>query len=227
MMDLSSNSHRIPQVHVEKPTRRQLGCKGYRLVVPSLCSEGRKKMNAGNESGRTRSTTILTVRRGNEVAIGGDGQVSIGETTVKHDARKVRPLAGGKILCGFAGSTADAFALLERFEAKLEKHGTNMPRAAIELAKEWRTDRALRRLESLLVTISRESTLMLSGSGDVIEPTDGIIGIGSGGMFATAAAKALLANTDLAPTEIVRKSLEIAADICVYTNNNIVVETLK
>ena len=184
-------------------------------------------MNAGNESERTRSTTILTVRRGNEVAIGGDGQVSIGETTVKHDARKVRPLAGGKILCGFAGSTADAFALLERFEAKLEKHGTNMPRAAIELAKEWRTDRALRRLESLLVTISRESTLMLSGSGDVIEPTDGIIGIGSGGMFATAAAKALLANTDLAPTEIVRKSLEIAADICVYTNNNIVVETLK
>lgn len=184
-------------------------------------------MNAGKESGRIRSTTILTVRRGDEVAIGGDGQVSIGETAVKHDARKVRPLADGKVLCGFAGSTADAFALLERFEAKLEKHAANMPRAAIELAKEWRTDRALRRLESLLVTISRESTLMLSGSGDVIEPTDGIIGIGSGGNFAMAAAKALMANTDLTPTEVVRKSLEIAADICVYTNHDIVVETLK
>ena len=184
-------------------------------------------MNAVDDSGRTRSTTILTVRRGDEVAIGGDGQVSIGATAVKHDARKVRPLAGGKILCGFAGSTADAFALLERFEAKLEKHSTNMPRAAIELAKEWRTDRALRRLESLLVTISRESTLMLSGSGDVIEPTDGIIGIGSGGNFAMAAAKALIANTDLSATEIVRKSLEIAADICVYTNHDIVVETLE
>ncbi len=184
-------------------------------------------MNLDSKNEPTRSTTILTVRRGDEVAIGGDGQVSIGDTTVKHDARKVRPLAGGKVLCGFAGSTADAFALLERFEAKLEKHGKNMPRAAIELAKEWRTDRVLRRLESLLITISRESTLMLSGSGDVIEPSDGIIGIGSGGMFATAAAKALMANTDLSATEIVRKSLEIAADICVYTNNNIVVETLK
>lgn len=174
----------------------------------------------------TRSTTILSVRRGDSVAIGGDGQVSFGETTVKQDARKIRALAEGAVLCGFAGSAADAFALLERFEAKLEQHPGNIRRAAIELAKEWRTDRALRRLESLLITVSRDVTLMIGGSGDVIEPTDGVIGIGSGGMYAAAAARALVAHTDLSPREIVEHSLRIAADICVYTNHEIFVETV-
>jgi len=174
-----------------------------------------------------RSTTILAVRRGNTVAIGGDGQVSLGDTTVKHDARKIRPLLDGSVLCGFAGSTADAFALLERFEGKLEQHRHNVRRAAIELAKDWRTDRALRRLQSLLIVVSKEEMLMISGSGDVIEPSDGIVGIGSGGMYATAAARALLQHTELAAEEIVKHALGIAADICVYTNHEIAVETLS
>jgi len=174
-----------------------------------------------------RSTTILSVRRGTQVAIGGDGQVSLGPTTLKHDARKIRPLAEGKVLCGFAGSAADSFALLERFEAELEKHNKNVRRAAIELAKQWRTDRALRRLESLLVVVSADATLMIGGSGDVIEPTDGVIGIGSGGNFAIAAARALLEHTELSARDIVERSLTIAADICVYTNQNITVETLE
>lgn len=173
-----------------------------------------------------RSTTILAVRRDGRVAIGGDGQVSLGETTVKHDARKIRPLADGRVLCGFAGSAADAFALLERFEAKLEEHKENVRRAAIELAKEWRTDRALRRLESLLIAVSKEATLMIGGSGDVIEPTDGVIGIGSGGMYAVAAARALLAHTELPPDKIVEHALKITAGICVYSNREIVVETI-
>ncbi len=173
-----------------------------------------------------RSTTVLSVRRGDRVAIGGDGQVSLGDATLKHDARKIRSLVGGKVHCGFAGSAADAFALLERFEAKLEKHEDNLRRAAIELAKEWRTDRALRRLESLLIAVSKDTTLMIGGSGDVIEPSDGIIGIGSGGMYATAAARALFARTDLPPETIVEEALRIAGDICVYSNQNIVVETL-
>lgn len=173
-----------------------------------------------------RSTTILAVRRGGCVAIGGDGQVSFGETAIKHDARKIRPLADGAVLCGFAGSTADAFALLDRFEAQIGQHHANVRRAAIELAKEWRTDRALRQLKALLVVVSQEVTLMLSGSGDVIEPSDGVIGIGSGGMFAVAAARALVANTDLSPADIVEKSLLIAADICVFTNRHIIVESL-
>lgn len=173
-----------------------------------------------------RSTTILTVRKGDQVAIGGDGQVSLGETTLKHDARKIRPLADGAVLCGFAGSAADAFALLDRFEGKLEEHKTNLRRAAIELAKEWRTDRALRRLESMIIAVSKEATLMIGGSGDVIEPTDGVIGIGSGGSYAVAAARALIEHTDLPPAKIVKCALGIAADICVFTNREIVVETL-
>ena len=184
-------------------------------------------MEHGITDPRIRSTTILTVRRGENVAIGGDGQVSIGETAVKHDARKIRALADGKVLCGFAGSTADAFALLDRFDAKLEQYQANVRRAAIELAKDWRTDRVLRRLQSLLVAVSKDATLMISGSGDVIEPSDGVAGIGSGGMYATAAAKALIANTELPPEEIVRQALSIAADICVYTNQDITVEVLK
>jgi len=175
---------------------------------------------------RIRSTTILSVRRGDQVAIGGDGQVSLGDTTVKHDARKIRSVADGAVLCGFAGSAADAFALLERFEGKLDQHKANLRRAAIELAKEWRMDRALRRLESMIVAVSKDATLMISGSGDVIEPTDGVIGIGSGGNYATAAARALLSHTELSPAKIVEYALGIAADICVYTNHDIVIETL-
>jgi len=174
-----------------------------------------------------RSTTILAVRRENEVAIGGDGQVSLGDTAIKHDAKKIRPLLEGKVQCGFAGSAADAFALLERFEAKLDQYKGNVRRAAIELAKLWRTDRALRRLESLLVVVSKDTTLMVGGSGDVIEPTDGVIGIGSGGMYAAAAAKALLQNTELPANQIVERALNIAGDICVYTNRTITVETIR
>lgn len=174
-----------------------------------------------------RGTTILSVRRKESAAIGGDGQVSLGDTAIKHDARKIRALADGTVLCGFAGATADAFALLERFEGYLEQHRANVRRAAIELAKQWRTDRALRQLKSFLVVVSRDATLMLSGSGDVIEPTDGVIGIGSGGMYAAAAARALLQHTELTPEKIVDAALRIAADICVYTNHEIIVETLK
>lgn len=174
-----------------------------------------------------RSTTILTVRRGSQVAIGGDGQVSLGDTAIKHDACKIRSLSHGSVLCGFAGSAADAFALLERFEAKLETYHGNLRRAAIELAKAWRTDRALRRLESLLVAVSTDTTLMIGGAGDVIEPTDGVIGIGSGGQYATAAARGLLAHTEMEPEAIVTSALKIAADICIYTNGNIAVESLN
>ena len=183
-------------------------------------------MTDRKDESKLRSTTIFTVRRGDRVAIGGDGQVSLGPTVVKHDARKIRALAEGKVKCGFAGSTGDAFALLDRFEAQLNKHRGNIRRAAIELAKDWRTDRVLRRLESLLLAVSAEATLMISGSGDVIEPTDGVAGIGSGGMYAVAAGKALLAHTELPPEQIVERSLRIAADICVYTNQEIIVETL-
>lgn len=174
-----------------------------------------------------RSTTILSVRHGDHVAIGGDGQVSLGQTVVKSDADKLRSLQDGKVWCGFAGSTADAFALLERFSAKLSANKSNVRRAAIELAKEWRSDKVLRRLESLLVVASVDASLMISGSGDVIEPSDGIIGVGSGGQYAVAAARALMENTDLSSAEVVEKSLKIAADICVYTNDHIKVVTIE
>lgn len=173
-----------------------------------------------------RSTTILSVRRDEHVAIGSDGQVSLGATIVKHDASKIRILANGSVLCGFAGSAADAFALLERFEAKLEEHKTHVRRAAIDLAKEWRMDRVLRKLESLLIVASREATLMISGAGDVIEPSNGVVGIGSGGMYAVAAARALLEHTDLPAETIVERALEITADICVYTNRELTIKTL-
>lgn len=175
---------------------------------------------------RTRSTTILTVRHKGRVAIGGDGQVSLGNTVMKSDAVKIRPLADGRVIAGFAGGAADAFALLERFEAKLKDYPANMPRAATELAKEWRTDRALRRLEAMIAVVDAQNTLLVSGTGDVIQPTDGILGIGSGGNFALAAARALVAHSNLSAKEIVRTALEIAADICVYSNRNIVVEEL-
>jgi ATP-dependent HslUV protease subunit HslV len=175
---------------------------------------------------KLRATTILTVRKDGRVAIGGDGQVSIGNTVMKADAVKIRPLADGKVLAGFAGGAADAFALLERFEAKLKDYPANMPRAATELAKEWRMDRALRRLEAMIAVVDAHHTLLVSGTGDVIQPSDGILGIGSGGNYALAAAKALAAHSSLSAVEIVRTALEIAADICVYTNRNIIIEEL-
>jgi len=173
-----------------------------------------------------RATTILTVRHNGKVALGGDGQVTLGASVMKADAVKIRKLGDGKVLTGFAGASADAFALLERFEAKLKDFPGNMPRAATELAKEWRTDRALRRLEALLAVVDAKNTLLISGTGDVIQPTDGIMGIGSGGNYAVAAARALVAHSSLSAAEIVRKALEIAASIDIYTNQNIVVEEL-
>lgn len=172
------------------------------------------------------ATTILAVRRAGAVAIGGDGQVSLGDTIMKADAAKIRRLSDGKVMVGFAGSAADSFALMERFETKLKDYPANLPRAATELAKEWRTDRALRRLEAMLIAVDAQHTLLLSGSGDVIQPTDGIVGIGSGGNYAVASARALVGHTDLAPAAVVRASLEIAAGIDVYTNTNITVEEL-
>jgi ATP-dependent HslUV protease subunit HslV len=172
-------------------------------------------------------TTIVSVRRGNNVVIGGDGQVSMGQTIMKGNARKVRRLAKDRVVAGFAGGTADAFTLFERFEGKLEKHQGNLTRSAVELAKDWRTDRILRRLEALLAVADKDASLIISGNGDVIEPEDGLMAIGSGGPYAQAAARALLDNTDLEPRVIVEKSLDIAADICVYTNRNVTIEELK
>ncbi|MFT4560603.1 MAG: ATP-dependent HslUV protease subunit HslV [Gammaproteobacteria bacterium] len=175
---------------------------------------------------RIRSTTILSVRRAGHVVVGGDGQVSLGDTVLKANARKVRRLYHDKVLAGFAGGTADAFTLFERFEAKLEKHQGNLLRSAVELAKDWRTDRMLRRLEALLIVADSDHSLIVSGTGDVIEPEDSVLAIGSGGQYATAAARALVENTELDAETIVRKGLKIAADICVYTNTNVVVEVL-
>jgi ATP-dependent HslUV protease subunit HslV len=172
-------------------------------------------------------TTILSVRRGNQVALGGDGQVTLGNIVIKASARKVRRLYQDRILAGFAGGTADAFTLFERFEGKLDKHQGNLLRSAVELAKDWRTDRALRRLEAMLAVADRETSLIITGLGDVVEPELGIVAIGSGGPYAQSAARALLENTDLAPRDLVQKSLEVAADICIYTNRNFVIETLE
>ena len=171
-------------------------------------------------------TTILSVRRGDKVALGGDGQVTLGSIIIKASARKVRKLYGDEILAGFAGGTADAFTLFERFEAKLEKYQGNLVRSAVELAKDWRSDRALRRLEAMLAVADRQSSLIITGNGDVLEPELGIVAIGSGGAYAQSAAKALLENTELSPSDIVKKSLSIAADICIYTNQNHIIETL-
>ena len=172
---------------------------------------------------RIRSTTILAVRRDGRVALGGDGQVTVGDTVMKSNAQKVRSLRGGKLLAGFAGAAADAFTLFEKFEEKLERYPGNLSRAAVELAKDWRSDRVLRRLEALLAVTDREHGFIISGTGDIIEPDDGILAIGSGGSYALSAARALLVNTSLPAKDIVQKSLEIAGDICVYTNRNITV----
>lgn len=173
-----------------------------------------------------RATTVLSVRHRGRVALGGDGQVTIGNTIVKASARKVRRLYGDRVIAGFAGAAADAFTLFARFEAKLEEHRGNLPRAAVELAKDWRTDRVLRRLEALLAVVDREHSLIVSGTGDVIEPDDGLIGIGSGGPFALAAARALVGHSDLDAKAIVTEAMRIAAGICVFTNEQITVETL-
>ena len=171
-------------------------------------------------------TTILSVRRGSSVAMGGDGQVTLGNIVIKATARKVRRLYQGRILAGFAGGTADAFTLFERFEAKLDKHQGNLLRSAVELAKDWRSDRALRRLEAMLSVADREVSLIITGNGDVLEPEQGIVAIGSGGSYAQSAARALLEHTDLSPRDIVTKSLEIAGDICIYTNQSHTIESL-
>jgi len=173
-----------------------------------------------------KSTTVICVRHGGNVAIGGDGQVTFNTTVMKHTAKKIRKLYKDKCLAGFAGATADAFTLFERFEKKLEEYNGNIIRASVELAKDWRTDRLLRRLEALLIVADREHTLILSGNGDVIEPDDGIAAIGSGGPYAQAAAKALIKYTDLTATEIVKESMRIASEICIYTNDKITIEEL-
>jgi ATP-dependent HslUV protease subunit HslV len=171
-------------------------------------------------------TTILSVRRGNVVALGGDGQVTLGNTVVKSSAKKVRKLYRDNVLAGFAGATADAFTLFERFEAKLEKHQGHLQRAAIELTKDWRTDRVLRRLEAMLAVADRTSSLIITGNGDVLEPELGVVAIGSGGAFAQAAARALVQHTEMAPAEVVKRALEIAGDICIYTNQHHTIESL-
>ena len=174
-----------------------------------------------------RGTTILSVRRGNQVVIGGDGQVTLGNTVMKGNARKVRRLYKDQVIAGFAGGTADAFTLFERFESKLEMHQGHLVRAAVELAKDWRTDRMLRRLEAVLAVADKNCSLIITGNGDVIEPEESLIAIGSGGPFAQAAARALLQNTELSAVDIVRKALTIAGDICIYTNNNLTIEELQ
>jgi len=174
-----------------------------------------------------KGTTVLAVRRNDKVAMGGDGQVTIGDTVIKHTAKKVRALHQGKVLAGFAGSTADALTLFERFEKKLDQYHGNLSRAAVELAKDWRTDRILRRLEALMAVADRESLFLISGTGDVLEPEGGVLAIGSGGPYASAAARALVDHTDLEPAEVVREALAIAARICIYTNEEITVEELE
>ncbi|HEY9594929.1 MAG TPA: ATP-dependent protease subunit HslV [Spirochaetia bacterium] len=180
-----------------------------------------------NEKTKIRSTTVLAVRRGNTVAMAGDGQVTMGETVMKSNARKIRRIYDGKILVGFAGATADAFTLFERFEGKVKEHGGDITRGAVELAKDWRTDRILRRLEALLLVADRKATFLISGTGDVIEPDEGVIAIGSGGNYAYAAARAYLDASELGAREIAERSLRIAAGICIYTNGEIIVEELS
>ena len=186
----------------------------------------KRRRNGNSDMASMHGTTILTVRRGGTVAVAGDGQVSLGATIVKGDARKVRRLAGGTVIAGFAGGTADAFTLLERLEGKLDQHPKNLTRAAVELAKDWRTDRYLRRLEAMMIVADKTTTLVLTGAGDVIEPYEGLAAIGSGGDFARASARALLDETPLGAEEIARKAMAIAASICVYTNDQLTVETL-
>ncbi|MHB8572257.1 MAG: ATP-dependent protease subunit HslV [Candidatus Dormibacteria bacterium] len=184
-------------------------------------------LNPGSSAPRPHGTTILAVRRDGKVAIAGDGQVTIGDVVMKHRAQKVRRLFNERIIAGFAGSVADAFTLFDKFEAQLDKHQGNLLRASVELAKEWRTDKYLHRLEAMLVVADRESLFLLSGEGEIIEPDDDVVAIGSGGPYALAAAKALVQNTELSVDEIVRRSMAIAAELCIYTNGNVTVQTLE
>jgi len=184
-------------------------------------------MNKKNLFDQWHGTTVVSIRKGSQVVIAADGQVTLGDTVMKANARKVRPLAGGKVITGFAGATADAFSLFERLESKLEKHSNNLMRACVELAKDWRTDRYLRRLEAMMLVADRETSLILSGTGDVLEPKDGLMAIGSGGNYALAAARALtLKPSKLSAEDIAKQSLEIAAELCIYTNNNIIIEKI-
>ena len=184
-------------------------------------------MSSSNSANTFHATTIVSVRHGGQVALAGDGQVTLGSAIMKADAMKIRKLCDGKVLCGFAGSSADAFALLERFEAKLLDYPANMPRAATELAKEWRLDRALRRLEAMMIVADRQHTLLLSGTGDVISPTYGVVAIGSGGNFALSAARALVKHSNLSAAEIAGEAMQVAASIDIYTNDSIVTESLE
>jgi ATP-dependent HslUV protease subunit HslV len=184
-------------------------------------------MSKDNEFPGWHGTTIVAVRKGNTVVIAGDGQVSVGNTVMKHNAKKVRRLAGGKVIGGFAGATADAFTLFERLEAKLEQYPDQLMRAAVELAKDWRTDRYLRRLEAMMIVADKTDTLVLTGTGDVLSPDQGVVAIGSGGNYAQSAALALADNTDLDAETIARKAMKIAADICIYTNENVTLETIE
>jgi ATP-dependent HslUV protease subunit HslV len=195
-------------------------------IAPTAPIFPRSLLNDAAMSESFHATTIVSVRRDGKVVIGGDGQVTLGNTVVKANARKLRRLGSGNVLAGFAGATADAFTLFELFEAKLEKHGNNLTRAAVELAKDWRTDRRLGRLEAMLAVADKDVSLLISGNGDVLEPENGLIAIGSGGPFAQAAAKALLEHSNLPARDIVEKALKIAGDICIYTNHNITIEEL-
>lgn len=186
----------------------------------------KSKMFNHEDSSKIYGTTILSVRKNGKVAIAGDGQVSFGPTVLKSNARKIRKLGNGSIIGGFAGATADAFTLFERLESKLDQYPTQLMRACVELAKDWRTDKYLRRLEAMMIVVDKNVTLVLTGNGDVIEPEDGVAGIGSGGNYALAAARALSTIEDLSAEEVVKRSMNIAADLCVYTNNNILIETL-
>ena len=183
-------------------------------------------MEASNQSSSWRGTTVISVRKDNKIVIAGDGQVTLGSTVIKSQARKIRRIGDGKVIAGFAGATADAFALFERLEAKLEKYPGQLMRACVEMAKDWRTDRYLRRLEAMMAVADASVSLVLTGNGDVLEPEDGLIGIGSGGSFALAAARALMPVEHFDAETIARRSIEIAADICIYTNKNIIVESL-
>ncbi len=189
-------------------------------------SKFKSKMFNHEDSSKIYGTTILSVRKNGKVAIAGDGQVSFGPTVLKSNARKIRKLGNGSIIGGFAGATADAFTLFERLESKLEQYPTQLMRACVELAKDWRTDKYLRRLEAMMIVVDKNVTLVLTGNGDVIEPEDGIAGIGSGGNYALAAARALSTVKDISAEEAVKRSMNIAAELCVYTNNNIIIETL-
>lgn len=184
-------------------------------------------MNKKNLFDQWHGTTVVSIRKGSQVVIAADGQVTLGDTVMKANARKVRPLASGRVITGFAGATADAFSLFERLESKLEKHSNNLMRACVELAKDWRTDRYLRRLEAMMLVADKETSLILSGTGDVLEPKDGLMAIGSGGNYALAAARALTLKPSKSSAEdIARQSLEIAAELCIYTNNNIIIEKI-